>query len=361
MLAGCWDRRELEEKSASLATGVDVCPEGEGCNLISTRQFAIPGRIPLGPGGVRTGNTVFVISSPGQDGPDTAKRAQSELHRVITFGHTRLIVLSEAFARRGTEEYFDYVRRVPEARRVMWIAVSEGPAEAVIRSKPALERVPALYLNDMFDDAVKAGRLPKLFWGDFLVRLSNQGEEAVAPLIRMNAPNEPQLAGLAVFRGYRMVGKLSPEETATYMQVQGVRNGSDLLAIELPGGQANLRVYGRVAGYKLRWVQGRIHADVEIELESELVSLSPDLASSDPDVVDSIERLAAQEVTRKADALATKLQKELGADILALGERVRAYLPAVWSSLDDWPSAFADARIRFQVKVHVRRTGMGTD
>lgn len=364
IVAGCWDRREIEERSTSLATGVDICAEGADCRIIATRQLAIPGRIPVGGagGGGREGSTVLVISSPGQDGPDTARKAQMELNRQLSFGHTRVVIWSEAFTRRGAKAFIDYIRRDPEARRLMWIAVSEGPAEDVIRAKPPLERVPALFLSDMIDDAVKTGRMPRVAWGDFLVRLSNEGEEAIAPLVRMVGPDEPQLAGLAVFRGDRMVGKLSPQETATYMQLQGRRQGAELLDIELPEGRhAVVRVFNRIGDLKPRWMGGRIHASATMDLETELVQLSPDLDSSTPRVIAMIERHAEEEITRNVEALVKKLQEQFGADILALGERVRAYLPEVWSSIADWPAAFADARFDFKVKVYLRRTGMAED
>jgi hypothetical protein len=78
-------------------------------------------------------------------------------------------------------------------------------------------------------------------------------------------------------------------------------------------------------------------------------------------LLDQIQRQAKEEVTRRANALVEKLQTEYKSDILALGERVRGHLPAVWKSIDDWPAAFADARFTFEVTVNVRRIGMGTE
>ncbi|HYF95599.1 MAG TPA: Ger(x)C family spore germination protein [Symbiobacteriaceae bacterium] len=366
LLAGCWDRRELEEHSTVLASGVDLCAEGdsEGCRLVVTRQIAIPGRIPLGGGegmgGVR--DTVTVIRSPGKDGPDSARRTQAALHRKISFGHIRILVFSEEFAHHGMTDFVQYVRRIPEARRLLWVAVSEGPAEQVIRSQPSLERVPALFLSDMFEDAVKTGRLPNIYWGDFLARISNKGEETIAPLIRMPAPDHPALTGLAVFLGHRMVGKLNLEETATYMEMRGLKRGGELLAVPLPnGGKASLTVYGRKARWRLGLANGRIRARVRIDLEADLNELSVGLRSSDPAVAGLIEREAARLVSRRATALTARLQKEFKSDILGLGELVRAHLPQAWAGIRDWNSDFARAQLSFDVQVSVRRTGMTMD
>lgn len=364
LLAGCWDRREIEERSNSLATGVDLCSEDEDCTVLVTRQIAIPGQIPLGSGGGgdREGDPVFVTRSPGRNGPDTARHAQSLLNRTISLGHTRVLIWSEEFARRGLSEYIDYLRRIPELRRRAWIAVAEGRAEDFIRARPPLEQVPALYLSDMFEDAVKTGRLPPLYLGEFLVRFSNQGEEAVAPLIRMAGPDRPQLAGLALFRGDRMIGKLTPEEMVTYMQVRGFRRGTESMRLDTDGEHlGDVKVFDTRTTYRLSGGPNRIHANVILEIEAELIQLSPGLDSSDPSVLDLVQRQTEKAVTRRANALVAKLQTEYGADSLALGERVRAHLPAVWQAIDDWPAAFALSKFSFEVKVNLRRTGMDAD
>ncbi|HLO02206.1 MAG TPA: Ger(x)C family spore germination protein [Symbiobacteriaceae bacterium] len=365
LLAGCWDRREIDERSNVLATGADLCEKGQGCNLIVTRQIAIPGRIPLGgaTGAPAKGESVVAFSTPGKNGPDTARKAQAELNRTVSFAHTRFIAFSEAFARQGLREYLDYVRRVPEVRRLMWITITEGKASDVLRSKPSLELVPALYVNDMIDDAVKAGRLPDIYLGEFLTRISNKGEDTVAPIIRMIGLDHPALAGLAVFRDFKMVGKLTPDEMFTQMQLRGHRKGAESFEVALPGGNsANIRVYERTARYRLSQNQGRLTCRIQVRLETEVLQLSPELSGEDPKVLADIERRGAEEVVKRANALMKKLQQEYQADILGVGEHVRGTMPKYWKTVsEDWSKAFAKTQFQVEAEVHIRRTGLGTE
>lgn len=365
LLTACWDRREIEERSNVLAVGVDVCEkESADCRVVVTRQIAIPGRIPLGGasgGAGGKGESVVVFSTPGRDAPDTAGKAQAELNRTVSFAHTRVIVFSEAFARKGLEMYLDYVRRIPEARRLMWVTVAEGKAADVIRSKPSLELVPALYLNDMIDDGVKAGRLPNIYMGEFLTRISNRGEDTVAPIIRMIGLDHPSMVGLAIFRDFQMIGKLSPDEMASYMQLRGEQKGAEGLAVQLDGETANLRVYGRRARYQLHEVGGRLQCTIRLELETEVTQLTPKLSGQDPAVLAEIEQRATEEVVKRAKALLTKLQTEYRSDILGVGERVRALMPRYWSTVGDWREVFTQVAFQVEADVHVRRTGLGMD
>lgn len=364
LAAGCWDRREIEDQSIALATAVDLCEEDEDCHLISTRQIAIPGRIPLGAGagGSPEAETVLVLRSPGRNGPDTAAEAQARLNHPLTFGHTRLVILGQDFARAGIRSYVDYLRRLPELRRLMWIAVAEGRGEEIMRARPTMQRVPALYLSDMLEDAVRTGRLPNLTIGEFFTAFSNRGQDAVAPLFRLARPDLPELAGLAVFRGDRMAGTLNRDELATFMQLMGYDEAKDLVRLSLEEGQqVDLSIHGRGARYQVTLERGRVQAQVQIQLEAEVGQLSPGISGRDPATLRQIESAARARVRRRAQALIARLQTEMQADILALGERVRAQLPAYWQSVDNWPAEFARAAFTVDVEVDVRRTGATVD
>lgn len=359
LLTGCWDRREIEERTSTLMTGVDLCTEQEDCFLVSTRQFAIPGRIPLGAGGRGPINSVYVLQSPGKNAPDSMRTAQAEAHRDISFAHQRLLVWGEAFARRGLQNYLDYLWRIPEVRRLMWVGVVEGHAGEMVHARPELEAVPALYFNDLVDEAVKTGRLPAaITLGDFMIKLSGEGEEPFAPLFRMTDQDHAEIAGLAVFRDARLVGKLSFDELGTFMMIQGRRRSSERVRIELPGGRhVWLHVYGRNVRRQIRWEERRVHLKLKVMLETELAAASPSVVGSDAATLALIEEQAGREIRRRALALVEKLQQELRSDILGLGAEVRAYLPAAWRQIPDWPAAFSQAKIDCDITVAVRRTG----
>lgn len=356
LLTACWDQTEIEEQSNVLAIGFDTCGENQDCELMVTRQVAIPGQIPLG-GGKATNpeETVVVFQTGGRRESESAARAQMELNRTMSYGHMRVWVISEEVARQGLERHLDFVRRLAETRRMTWMAVSEGQAYDVLKAAPKLERVPALYLSDMLDDAQRTGRLPRSSEMFFDTALSRIGEDPAVPLIRMAGPDRPQLAGLAVFRGDAMVGKLSVAEMNTYLQLQGVRQGSEHIHVDLPeGGWAVMRVFSRHAQRKVRRAGSRIQATVQIELECELVNLSPGV-NWDRFIQVEAERRASTQVERRAKALTDKLQHQLRADVLGIGSAVQSRTEQEWRKL------FAATTFQIEADVQVRRTGLSTE
>ncbi|WP_231571157.1 Ger(x)C family spore germination protein [Gordoniibacillus kamchatkensis] len=161
LLSGCWDRQEIEQRAVVLGVGIDVAseqtvnknegevshlrgsfPEPETGNIRVTMQIAVPGRIPLGPGVSGSGgggggaggqNTVWVVDGFGQTINDALNNMQQSVALPLFYGHLRVIVISEAVAKKGIQNLNDFLRRNPEIRRMTWMVVSRGKAAEVMR------------------------------------------------------------------------------------------------------------------------------------------------------------------------------------------------------------------------------------
>lgn len=360
-LSGCWDRREIEERNTVLAVGADLCEAPPPCGMVITRQIVIPRRVPMGGRALRNGSkdTVAVLVNGGKDDIDASGKAQAELHRDMHFGHIRMFVMGEALARQGLKEYMHWVHSLPEQGYLEWFAVAEGKAGDLIKARPRMEPVPALFLYHLLSDAQRAGRIQRMYLSDLQITLGNGGEDAAVPLLAMAGPDRPRLAGLAVFAGATMVGKLSPDEMVTFLQLRGAPRGSEVLRTVLPGGHAaSVRVGERQVNYQVRSVASGIAVTIRLRLDTDLQMLGHALSSEDPRVIRMIEQQVAAQVQRKAEALAYKLQRDLKSDILAIGQRVRAFLPREWAAIKDWREAYGKVSIQVQAEVHVRRTGL---
>ena len=360
-LSGCWDRREIEERNTVLAVGADLCEAPPLCNMVITRQIVIPRRVPMGGRTLRgaSKDTVAVLVNGGKDDIDASGKAQAELHRDMHFGHIRLFVMGEALARQGLKEYLHWVHSLPEQGYLEWFAVAEGKAGDLIEARPRMEPVPALFLYHLLSDAHRAGRIQRMYLSDLQITLGNGGEDAVVPLLAMAGPDRPSLAGLAVFAGATMVGKLSPDEMVTFQQLRGAPRGSEMIRTMLPGGHAaTVRVGERQVRYQVRSGETGIAVAIDLRLETDLQMLGHALSSEDPRVIRLIEQQAAAEVESRAAALVHKLQHDMKSDALAIGQRVRAFLPEEWAAIRDWREAYEKVSIRIHAEVQVRRTGL---
>src|SRR5690606_9526301 len=101
-------------------------------------QIAVPGRIPLGPGegGGSTNKPVWILEAVGHTLDDAMLIMQQQVSDQLFYGHLRVIVVSESFARLGMSNLNDYFRRHPEVRRLAWLAVTKGKAEPFMKTAP---------------------------------------------------------------------------------------------------------------------------------------------------------------------------------------------------------------------------------
>lgn len=385
LLTGCWDRQEIEERAVVLGIGVDVADPSEESKetesshergaikaeetglLRLTVQIAVPGRIPLGPGEGGGGGggqrTVWVVDAVGHTIGDAINSLQQRVSPPLFFGHLRIIVISEALARKGIQNLNDYFRRNPEVRRMNWMFVSQGPAAGVMRASPQLERVPTLYLMTTMDQSVKMGRFPNDFLGIFWSAVSSKGKEGYLPYVELMKEQNVQISGLAYFRGDRMVGSTNPIQVPVYMGIMGISIAGGQTFVRIPGTEEIFMFQGRSrkSVFKVRIDNGRPVIRVTVALEGNLVSKYNDTVQLSTEVVRRIEEQMSQQ-SKEAYQNLISMTQEKRSDIFGFGEQVRAREPGFWNSSvktkEGWQKLYQELAVEINVRVHIRRVGM---
>lgn len=380
MLSGCWDRLELEDRATILGLAIDPV-EDESVGSVSgpyakseapgyqiTAQIAIPGRIPLGPSqGSDSGGSqrpVWVLTATGKTLNDAMSMLQKDLADKVFLGHLRAIIVNQKLAQaQGMEDVQDYLRRNPEIRRLAWMVISKTEAKEAMAAAPKLERVPTLYLVGTMDHAVQLGKIPNEFLGQFWSVESALGQEPVLPLISVMDDERISLDGLALFKGYKMVGNLDPIETAAFMELLNEPKGGYSLAVPLKGGNSgsvSLQATTRSTRLKLKKINGQpsfnIYTRIELNIH-ENISKVP--------LKDNIIPLLEQETNDIMQGEQEKLIvrfKRLQIDPIGFGEYVRGSYAEYWNrrvhSRDDWDKIFVNLPVHCSVQTYIRRAGV---
>lgn len=384
-LTGCWDRIEIEERAVVLAISIDAAgseakkredkithleekdlPQDGMVHL--TAQVAVPGRIPLGPSGGSGGKNespVWVLESYGHTIDDAVKVLQQEIASQLFFGHLRVIVISEEYARRGLENLNDYLRRNPEVRRLAWMVVSRGKATDYMKTKPQLERVPALYLLSTLDHAVQMGKYPNEFLGNFWIKESSKGREGNLPVVEIRKNDNIQIDGLGYFRSEQLVGVTEPLEIALYMSITGIEKGGFSGYIPLPNSKESVmyRETHRKAETTIRLKNGRPAVSIVVDIEGNITEKSAEHATpvDNNQIIRELERTISKNAELLYGKFISKLQRD-GSDIFGFGEQVRAKLPQYWDreiqTTERWSEVFRTMDVEVRANIAIRRVGM---
>ncbi|MEK4508465.1 Ger(x)C family spore germination protein [Paenibacillus sp. FSL K6-2524] len=383
LLAGCWDQLEIEDRALVLGLSIDNVPADNQKQddqtthtknsihlpmLRVTAQIAVPGRVPLGPGGEGSGgagdqNPVWVIQVFGHTIDDAMNNLQQEISDPRYLIHLRVIIISEDVARNNLNDLNDYLRRNPEVRRRTWLLVSEGEASKFMNINPPLQRVPTLYTLTTMEKAVESGKFPADYLGVFWSSQSKWGENGYLPYISLRNNENILIKGLAYFSNGLMVGSTVPIEIGAYMSMKGINPGGYSILLNSPEyGPVMIKVNDRFSKVKVDIKDGKPYITYIITLDTSLDSILHSNAQ-----VSSSQSLKELNLYFEKEALKIfgrliKETQQAQSDIFGIGEHVRAYAPSFWRksihSEHDWEQMYSDIIIEVKVKASIRNVGL---
>ncbi|MGG1661864.1 Ger(x)C family spore germination protein [Brevibacillus sp. NRS-1366] len=367
LLTGCWDRRELEERTSILAIAIDMV-EGRSDLYKLTVQIPIPIKIAgsSGKGGGGNADAVKIMSVTGRTILDANNNLQLRLNQKLFLGHTRVLAISEKVARKGIGDIMDSFRREPQIRRLMWPIVVEGEAATLLKFKPQLAQIPVVFLMDLIENGAKMGTIPDQTLGDYFNQTSNKTMQPYLNYVQASA-TEVRWKGVAVFRGHKMVGALNDIQTWSLLQLRNKERGGDVI-IPLPNtdnGFVTFRPHfvkkklelkgSHIAGQKNH---GGHAATFVCELQGDIVEVTTNLHLPPEKFITQMQGLIKKEMEGRARKLFRQLQKDYNSDLLKLGLALRAHHYRDYWEKHDWEKDFKNFPSDVVYTIKIRRLGM---
>ncbi len=397
LLTGCWGGREIDEAAYPLVMGVD---QGPGKNLIisvavanvTTGSAASNGNQPLS--GIKT--RVFTTEAPTVFTGLTA--INTILERPISLGHLKMVVFSEAIARKGVAEYMDTLTRWRQFRRTIYIAVSKGDARDIINAViPPSEDNPGKFLEMMVLTQGFVGYTPRGQLLKFYNALKTKGEDPIAMFIapriskftqteiqpentiagetnyspdpgnytavgpRVTGEGPLQFLGTAIFKKDKMVDKLTGNETIGFSLLRGEFNRTFIAVPDPESPDRLIQVeLSRIKKPQIAIKKNRdkIRAKVELYVMGDIVSIPSNHKYELPSRIPVLEKAIKVWVVRYCRAVFKKAQQN-GTDIFGFGDYAHWLVPdwKAWQQWD-WEQTFKDMGLDLKVTAHVNRTGL---
>ena len=358
LLGGCWDRVEIEERGFVMGIGLDVGEKQD--EIVVTYQIALPGAM-FGEGEVD--KKVWNISTTSSAIVRAHKQIKTRVDKVLNAEHTRVIIISNALAKKGIASHMDYFFRDIDMRRRTDILISEGPAKEIFDITPPTARSTADYLaNILLLNEQDVHRISSDV--DLLEIAKNlrRGSDFIVAQIR-GGEEDIQMTGAAVFRKDKYVGTLTDDEVkATKWLIDDISRGTVVLEDVggLPGhvvfeiSEGRSKVTPRIQGERVDFdVQIRIEGDVA---EIQYLNFEHILTQY---FIGEFENTIAQHIKRQCYEIFKKAQKEFETDFMDFGGLVRQYNMR-WFQANEhqWRETFKESNLNVSVDVNIRRIGL---
>jgi spore germination protein KC len=355
-LAGC-QARETNNTTAALGLGADL--EGEHIKVSIQMAKDSP------PTSQSSQELPFVtVSAVGRTASEATRNISLSVPRQTLWSHATILFLGEKLAKRDLALIADILARNTDIRKSARLVVVRGTStEEIMSAQTPLEPYAALGIRDLARNQEKQlGIYTPVSLGEFIYALSTPGIDPLVPqvsLVRQGDKQIPTLNGSAVFKGKRMVGSLTADETRGYRWIKKGLTQGGIIVIPSPldsQKRVSLEVIRSQSQYQVETKDNTIKLRIDINAEGNFYEQNSTGQILDLKHLKTMEQLAVDEITRQCNSSITRAQA-LNSDIFGWGRAVEAASPDTWEKVkSDWYEIFPQLETEVKVKFFIRRT-----
>ena len=373
-LTGCWDQRELSTITIVTGMAIDKGKNGKfKLTIESINETELYDQ-------TATGNSPSVLFSlEGETIAELAYKMNIGFSKNVIYSHMRTLVVSKAIAESGMMEFLDTFERSRELRDDFDVILAkEGEAADILQVVYTFQKSSSLKIMSQLESATKGwGSTPNVKVKDLISALTSPGRQPVMTAVRIQGnPKKGEsvdnmkkthpdaivvIDSMALFKGDKLVGFLSVEDTRNYLWTQ---NQIENTSISVPCGEnrfAALRITDSKTKVMGRMKNGKPKIGVDIVMEGSIYGSNCKGHMDDPKTYKKLDELTNQYVREKVSKTIQTVQDDYGVDIFGFGEVVYRQDYKQFKKVEDhWDEAFKDAEIDVSVETMIRRAGLRT-
>ncbi|HQD39868.1 MAG: Ger(x)C family spore germination protein [Firmicutes bacterium] len=367
-LAGCWDRREINELAFVSSAAIDK----DGDRWHVTVELFEPGGMQGEKSNSAKGRQGWLVEAAGESIFSAIRNLAKVVPRRVYWSHCQGIILGEEAAKEGLAEFLDFCVRDQEVRSSVLLFVSHGKAKKlVIETVGSIDDTLGLQLAGLANIAKLASSNLVTTVRDFSVDLATDG---VSPMlcglklvptktlpgsfsskdgdVKAASGVKVQLEGQALFRQTKMVGWLPENQVRGILWILNPPTGA-IINVKVPGTQqrvslelvkvrSNLQL--KANGGERRLVIG---VEGEISLGGQASSRNLNLAASARSLQRQCEAVIRNEI-QQAIETAMKLQ----VDPFGFGHFIHTKDPKYWHRVrTNWPEKLPPISYAIEMKL----------
>jgi spore germination protein KC len=369
ILAGCWDRTELNRIGIVSAIAIDRDPDtGE---FIFTSQILKPAALSTQTPSPETPFEVISISS--KTIMKAIRKTNQTFDRQGFYAHNKVIIISEQLAKEGLMPVLDSFQRGKEIRGYVWVCIAKDvEARKILEMKTeGIDPIPANYLKNLIDNTKNDFNATSINMLRYYRQTLAGGNDPVVGVLNIekkeNAPSEKQvkISGGAVFSKDKLKGFLNEKETNGYRWVTGnINAGAIVLPSLLEEGEfvtitvddAKAKVIPKVDG-------DRISFTIEVKEDGALNEQQATGKFSDrQEIANYLKELEKQNkklIEEEIHLALEAAQRNYEADILGFGRALNKDYPEKWNEVkENWNEVFSNVPYTLKVDVELTNSGL---
>lgn len=371
---GCIGKREINDLAIVMAVGID---KGKEENMIKiTAQVARPAdaRGQTGAPSGNTGDPVWSASAEGTSIFEAIRNLTSFSSRRVFWAHNYVIVINEEVAKEGISDIIDFFTRNPELRMRTWVVVTPNEASEVIATMTGLEVISGEALYKLFRYSSISAAAPRTQMLDLQAAFLSESTEPVLAKIELkerkmdNKKSEQnatvkqvELAGTGVFKGDKLVGYLTPDESRALLPfIEKLQTGVVVLPCPKdPTQPLSIELKSQTFSVKPSYEDKKPSFKVNLKTYTSIVEAGCPFTLDNEDEVNDLEKELKEKLKTELETVVKKAQEEYKADFLELGKVFNNQHPSEWNEIkENWEDVFPTAKVEINVDAMIKSSSL---
>lgn len=358
LLQGCWDYQGL--RTIDIVTGVAIDKDPDTGLYLLTYEI-----VNTQASGKDDAIKVNYIESEGETLFDAIRHAKRRLINKLYGGNMQTLIISRQIAEEeGVLMVLEMWLRDGEPRETLSVAISqEETAKSVLTTKGMDSNIIAFEIHEtILEDNQTTSSTKNVALYQAYNAIKEPGSSLVLPvmhIVKNNKDSTTESNGVALFRGNKLIGFLSPKQTLNYLFiVDEVRGGAFSFTPQNANSKVSMEIKKSSSKTNVRYVDGQLIVSIKIQTEMKLTELKAAANLDQAQERDLLEKSAAQAIEDSVRTFFGFVQTEYQSDVLGLGRKMFEDHLGQWLQLEgDWDELFSNAQLEVEARVKVLDTG----
>lgn len=382
--SGCWDRKEIQDRSFVLGAAIDKVEENApGQQSEKAQQFELDPQVygsnkfrfsmqllKLTParggsesgGSTGGGSKTYVLSDAGRPFFEMLRDMSSQNSKTLWFEHMQVLFISDKVLQdTSIDRIIDFFRRDAELRWNMRVYITSGNAKSLLEFEPPTGEPGALFFTGAARNVIKNPYLATAGVNlGYVIRSLDNKSDFILPRIEIEG-KEVKITGMAMFRKEHFVGYASNYAIKGIKLLRGLEK-SALITTECPdqpGEFITFELFRQDTILEPHTDGDTIYFTANIAMRGHIAetTCSKLHQSDDLKFLSSITDALAREIERNIQYGVAECQR-FGVDDLEFGLRLKAYKPKAWAKVKDrWDEVFPTIPVYVNARISITNLG----
>ncbi|MGG1675367.1 Ger(x)C family spore germination protein [Neobacillus sp. NRS-1170] len=290
----------------------------------------------------------------GESSKELRTKLSNETRFRLVSGQLRLALYGKTLAQKGLNDFVDTLNRDPSIGSLVQMAIVDGDANELLKMKKYKSENISIYLQEMLDQNMEYGRLPRTDLQTFLFQLFQIGQDPYLPLIK-KVDSNIQITGLAIFNYDQYVTSISLEDLFIFKGLLDQnRNGINRFILE-NSDKVVLETLNSNTKYKVKIVNGRPEFSIHLKMKTKLQEFAPSEKQRQAFDKKKYQKQVEQKLEKSALKLITQF-KNHQVDPLGLGAKYKEHYRGF--NEKQWKKYYPNVKVRVIADVDIQQTGI---